>query len=686
MADLTVTIWPSITEPERGAPTSLSWEALAARVRDPAQRMGPDEAPDARKRRLPVWHAALFRGGHRSRKALDVLVGLWLDFDSEPEEVGTKRGNPDLTYTDVARAFGDVQHLAYTTCRHRPGAARLKVLLPLSRPVTPEEHARLCEVAFARADEAGARGLDADPSWRQPERGHFVPCQHAHYAGHATPPEVAPLDVEAWLAEADLLEEAAAAASWEDVRELVPATCADPFPVAALPPVVRRAVETCAEAFQVPTSLPATLALSILAAATSGKYRVHARSDWREHLALWTCVVLRPGTRKSPVFSALSEPLKRYQGALRAKAGERREEVRRERARRKVALKTATGEARARLEVELADLADPPVPSVYIGGDATPEAVAAALDVNAGRLFLADDEAVFLQHAAGLYRDGGANIDTLLKGWDGSEVTVHRKGAPPVCIPRALLSVALTVQPDVLRRTRGDTALAGRGFLARFLWSLPPDGVGYRDVNPPELDAGAMGAWGGCVEALLALPVPPSPEALTLAPDAAARFLAYRREREPLKRDGEALAVTDALREWASKADGAVLRVAGVLHVAAGGGAELSDALLADAIAIMDHYTAHARFALAAFATDPATALAARIVAWLRREPTRQTLTVRDAHNRVGEGLKVAQVDAAVAVLEERGYVRRVEEVDAPPAPGRPTSPTFAVNPRWRRA
>jgi replicative DNA helicase len=682
--ELILTKWRSIREPERGEVRAVAWTDVAVRVQQPSHSMSPDADPTERKKALPVWHAAVFRDGHRKRDALDVLHGLWLDFDSDPAAEGPKRGNLTLRYEDVARAFGDVRHLAYTTCRHRPEAPRFKVLLPLSRAATPKEHARLCTVALARTEASGLHGLDADPSWHEPERAAFVPCGHAHYEGHATPVEVPPLDVDAWLAEADRLDAEAAAASWDDVRPIQPTTCEDPFPVSALPPVVRHAVEACAQAFQVPTSLPASLALTVLAAAASGRYRVRARSDWHEHLVLWTCVVQRPGTRKSPVFNALMEPLRAYQIESRAKAAERREEVRRERARVKAARQAAKGDERARLELELDALADTPTPTLYVGGDATPEAVAMALDANGGRLLLADDEAVFFQHAAGLYREGGANIDALLKGWDGSEITVHRKGSPPVCIPRALLSVMLTVQPEAVRRTRGDATLAGRGFLARFLWSLPPDGVGYRDVDAPELDPRAMAEWNTRVQALLAAPVPHQPDTLTLAPGAWERFQAYRRERERLKREGEALAATDALREWASKADGAVLRVAGVLHVASAAGTEISDATIADAIAIVDHYTAHARCALATFAADVPTQLANRVVSWLQREPARVAFSAREVHNKLADGLKAADVIAAMGVLEERGYVRAVVEEERV-GPGRPRSASYEVNPRWYR-
>jgi hypothetical protein len=205
-------------------------------------------------------------------------------------------------------------------------------------------------------------------------------------------------------------------------------------------------------------------------------------------------------------------------------------------------------------------------------------------------------------------------------------------------------------------------------------------------VNPPDLSVPATTAWGSCVEALLARPVPREPEVLTLSDAAAGRFLAYLQRREHMRREGEALATTDGMREWASKADGAVLRIAGLLHLAACEGAVIAEATLADAIAIVDHYTAHARLALATLDPDPRTHLAARIVAWLRREPARRTLTRREAHHQLGGPIKAPEVTATLEVLEERGYLRQVVTESTPPGAGRPRSTTYEVNPRWRRA
>ena len=689
MDSLCFTFWPLVNKPERGQVRTEAWGALVARLAAPRLRLPPEvEDVDAfKKAKLPLWHFATFNGP-RSKAAIDLVFGLWLDWDSDPDKVGAERGNLELKYDAIGRAFGSVQHFAYTTAKHRPGMARWKVLLVLSRPVTPAEHARLCDVAFARAEAAGAHGLDADPSWREPERWHFAPCAHDHYEHYATGADVPPVDVDAWLDEADELAKAAEAATWPAPEPLEAATCAHPFPVGALPPVLREAVDALAVHLQVPATLPASVALGLLAGCVSAKAEVEA--VFRVPLVLWTCVVLRPSARKSPVFRELRRPLDAYQTVLLERWQAKREEVDTSRRRLKAEAKRANGDERAALLAQVDGLTTPAAPSIWVT-DATPEAVAAALEEQGGRLLVASDEGVFFQHLAGLYSEGAANIDVLLQGFDGNPVSVRRRASGHLYIPRAFLCVALTIQPRVMLKACGNAEVMGRGAGARFLWAVPPDGVGFRKVDAPALDALAMTEWAALVRALLEAEVPAAPRTFRLDRDGAAAFRAYREAAELARRPGGAMSRTDELLDWSGKADGAVLRVAGVLHLARHGSVDKAPDLIAAhdmaaAVAIVEHYAAHAAHAFAALGLDPAEATARKVWAWLERERALQTFTVREAHRRVwSHGLKVSTVEAAVELLEARGYVRRVE-AEAAPTPGRPPSPVFRVSPRARRA
>lgn len=689
MDSLSFTLWPRVDAPAQGKLTRDTWPGIGLRLATPFHKL-PNELEDVdafKKATLPLWHFATFNGP-RSKAAVDLLFGLWLDWDSDPRKQGPERGNVGLTYADVERAFGGVQHLAYTTAKHRPGMARWKVLLVLSRPVTPAEHARLCDVAFARAETAGAHGLDADPSWREPDRWAFVPCAHEHYEHYATGAEIPPVDVDAWLDEADALAKAAEAATWPEPEPLEAAACDHPFPVAVLPPVLREVVDALAVHLQVPPTLPASVALGLLAGCVSAKAEVE--EVFRVPLVLWTCVVLRPSARKSPVFRELRRALDGYEAGLRERWSEKRQEVETTRRRLKEEARQVKGERRAELLAQVEEHTTPAAPCVSVG-DATPEGIAAELEAQGGRLLVASDEGVFFQHLAGLYSEGGANLDALLQGFDGGRVVVRRRGAGLIYIPRAYLCVALAIQPSVMLKATGNAEVMGRGAGARFLWAVPPDRVGYRNPDAPRLDAHAVAGWDTLVRGLLAEGVPEVPRVFHLDGDGRAKFRTFRVTAEQARRPGGGMARTDELLDWSGKADGAVLRVAGVLHLARYGSVEHAPGVIAAhdvaaAVAIVEHYAAHAAHAFAALGLDPTVAEARRLWAWLDGEPELHTFTVRDAHRRLQRrGLKVSTVEAAVELLEARGYVRRVES-DRTPAPGRPPSPTFLVNPRARRA
>ncbi len=137
------------------------------------------------------------------------------------------------------------------------------------------------------------------------------------------------------------------------------------------------------------------------------------------------------------------------------------------------------------------------------------------------------------------------------------------------------------------------------------------------------------------------------------------------------------------LADWVNKLPGTVARIACALHVAGRPGewaAPIDSRTMHRAIAIGDYAIPHALAAFSVMGSDPSTELAKRAWAWLR---TRQesAVTKRELHR----GLHVehaTDLDAPIAVLVERGYLR---EVPARPTGGRPASPSYEINPLARR-
>lgn len=480
----------------------------------------------------------------------------------------------------------------------------------------------------------------------------------------------APTDLTALRAlGADPLEE------WDTPVKLEEGTCRVAFPVSVLPADLAWIVSELATAFQVPADLPAALALGLLGGAC-GRARALAWEGWDVPLPLWTCVVLRPGARKSPVLAVLRAPVDEHERELRTAARDRAEADRAV-LRGQLAEAGRDPELRAPLEQRLRDLDGALPPTVLTSGDDTPEALVELLAANPAGITIASAEGVAFQHMTGLYREGGANLDVYLKGHGAERVSVHRRGRS-VEAERPLLSVALAIQPHVLAEARANRALAGRGILQRFLWALPRDGIGYRATDPRPLPPSLGAEWRGLYRrtAERAAQAP----ALALAPDALEVFLGWRGEHERALRD-----LPDTLLEWSSKADGYALRLAGILQLTADTGPITAPALRA-ALALVAYFGAHARTALVASGADPATRLAERILRWLIRDPLRPTFTEREAHAAVkADGVTVEHIRRALGVLEEHGYLRRCAP-PLPTGPGRPPSPTWAINPEWDRA
>jgi hypothetical protein len=92
-----------------------------------------------------------------------------------------------------------------------------------------------------------------------------------------------------------------------------------------------------------------------------------------------------------------------------------------------------------------ADLIEIPVLPLLFTNDATPESLTTLVNEQGGRLAIFSDEGGILETLAGLYSNGAANIDILLKGIDGGEVRVRRKDRSITLNP--YLTIVLAVQP-----------------------------------------------------------------------------------------------------------------------------------------------------------------------------------------------------------------------------------------------
>ena len=96
---------------------------------------------------------------------------------------------------------------------------------------------------------------------------------------------------------------------------------------------------------------------------------------------------------------------------------------------------------------------------------------------NDGRMSVISSEGGIFDVIAGRY-SGSVNLDLFLKAYTGDPYRVDRKGRQSEYIQRPTLTLLLTFQPSVLYALMQQDEFAGRGFLARFLYSLPQSNVG----------------------------------------------------------------------------------------------------------------------------------------------------------------------------------------------------------------
>jgi replicative DNA helicase len=488
--------------------------------------------------------------------------------------------------------------------------------------------------------------------------------------------------------------------SWEPPIPFGAAGEVPAFPVEVLPGWLSDYVAAVATATQTPPDLAGMLALAVLASVAAGAIEVEPRPGWREPLCLFIAVGMDAGARKSGVFTALTRPVaefEREQAAAALPGITETATLRRIADQAAAHAEAAAGKAsasqqeEARAEAiaraaEAASLVVPPIPR-WLVDDATPEALAGLLAVY-GRIALLSPEGDVFDQMAGRYnQSAGPNLGVYLKGHAGDLLKVDRRGRPPEYVERPCLTIGLTVQPEVLRGLAGRPGFGGRGLLARFLYSLPASLVGRRQPGAPPVPPAVADRYTLELQALAAGLTTPAgdddPALLTLDQAAGELLLGFERELEPRLAAGSGDLAH--LAGWAAKLAGATCRLAGLLHLAGhlrDGWAQPIGAETFDGAARLAGYLVdHALTVFNLMGADPRVDDARWLLDWISRANLTQ-FSRRDAHQATrGRFRKAADLEPALALLEEHGWVRRVDADPVGAKGGRPASPRFIVNP-----
>ena len=460
------------------------------------------------------------------------------------------------------------------------------------------------------------------------------------------------------------------------------------FPTEILPHVLREFVEAESHFTQTPSDLAALLCLAVCGAAIAKRVRIEARPGFSEPTNLYVCVILDPGNRKSAVFGDSVRPLKELEKELiesegptisRLKSQRRQDEQRLKILEKKGIDDSAARHQACELAAELEAKPLAVLPRLLVD-DATGEKLGMMLADQNGRIASFSAEGTVFDLMAGLYsKNGLPQMDVYLKGHNGDDLVTDRVGRETVQVASPALSCAYTVQKSVIEGMNETKAFRGRGLLGRFFYAMPASWIGHRDVACPPVPDEVKHRYDQLVRRLFALE---GPIMLRLSPEAAIAFQNWEVEAERMLAEGGDL---EAMRDWGAKLHGGTLRLAGILHCAAGSPHHVvSRDSVEAAIRISRYLIPHAEAVFDAMTAldDPTTDGARYLVRWIEDNQLEE-FTRRDAHQHGRRKFKKAEeLDAPIGELISRGYIRlKQSEGEHSNNPGRKPSPRYEVNP-----
>jgi hypothetical protein len=435
-------------------------------------------------------------------------------------------------------------------------------------------------------------------------------------------------------------------------------------------------------------------ALSAMAVSIQGKAQIAVTEDHIEPLNLYSIVSLPPSERKSEVVKRCKEPLLQWVRDMREYGKDEHRRAISERLNRESIIKTkrsklgglpdADREQESRIINDLeADLPDvPELPRLFCD-DATPESLAAIMAKQGERIGIMEAEGGLFDTIAGRYSNGVPNLDLILKAWSGDQVTVDRKKGDFIQMQKPLLTLGLSVQPEIIRSLIDKPGFDGRGLLARFLYVLPKSLVGYREIETPPIQPSVLTSYATKLYEVLNIEAVKDgkgnslPHNIRLSNEAKGTWKDFAIYVEKcLQPDGE----LEPIQAWGGKLSGTTARIAGLLHFWGehdGLNVPVSEKTMQAAIILAGILTDHAKAAFQLMGADPARECAEKILGWIQKS-RKLTFTARDCLRGVRSCKGMEDVRRGLSVLQDNGFI--AEKVGQQQKPGR-KSEIYSVHP-----
>ncbi len=449
-----------------------------------------------------------------------------------------------------------------------------------------------------------------------------------------------------------------------------------PFPVHALPPVLREFVAEVAASVDCDPAFAALPALVVAGAAVGNALTVRTKRGYEQPPLLWLLCVGDSGTGKSPAFTPSANrafgidrqlkdehrvAMQRYQADLAAWEGQENPDPEQEPVR----------PARARFAV-----IDTTIERLTVETATSPRGLAVLRDEADGWL------SSFSQYKA---KQGGSDMPNWLSMFDAGPVRYMRRTGEPkeVESDRAFVAVAGGIQPGVLARTLNDPAFIESGLAARIGFAYPPKHC--PKWSDAELSCEAERQFAAVLDALRKLPFDPrnGPTAVRLEVAALERF----------KRLNDEFAATAAdidggpMAAVMPKAVRFSVRLAlvwwCVSEAAAGrdpGRGSVSDEAMAAGEALARWFVGEAERVYATLAETPEGRRSRQLAEWVKRPPRNGWATPRELQRSNRKYATTTAAEAALDALVRAGYGTWAEP--AADTGGRPAGPLFVLHTR----
>jgi putative DNA primase/helicase len=446
------------------------------------------------------------------------------------------------------------------------------------------------------------------------------------------------------------------------------------IPAGLLPGYLGDFAQALALASETPEALSVMVVLGVISACVAKRFVVSPKAGWQEPVNIYTLIVLPPANNKSWVLKHCTQPLidwelaqaEQFANEIKRQRSERKNQERVIEALRTQMAKEKDSVTQQQLMQDIVEkesqLLEPMALPALFANDATPESLAQHTAEQQGRFAIFSDEGGILETLAGLYSNGSANIDILLKGIDGGDVRVRRKDRSFNLNP--FLTLVLTVQPAILQNLSDKRAYLGNGALERFLYVLPKSKLGYRTHDKPPVPQHITLTYAKNIQGLLNCYAAPDkantfkqPTVLTLSPEAYQDWKQFQATIEVQLRPNGKLAFCQG---WGGKIAGFALRLAGLMHIAteAVENTTISEDIMERTLALANVLVEHAIAAYSAMGQDQKIDDAKAIFDWLIAQPkpsfTRTEIRYAMRHKPVGKSDRLLK---ALALLMERNII-----------------------------